>query len=76
MKNEKIDPRPTEGAALLDVREAAWLLRLFPGTLYHMVAEGRVPCIRLSRRCLRFRRSDLDEWVTEHFEPGENAVGR
>ena len=65
-ENVRESPRPSEYTALLDVREAASLLHLSPGTVYHLVSQGRVPCIRLSRRCLRFRRSDLDEWVRGH----------
>jgi excisionase family DNA binding protein len=51
---------------LLTVREAANLLRLTPGTLYHLSSEGRVPgIVRLSRRCLRFRRDSLLLWIAE-----------
>ena len=48
---------------LLDVSEAAQFLGVPVGTLYHMVSQRRVPCIRLSKRCLRFRRADIDELV-------------
>ncbi len=43
------------GQILLNVREIANLLRLAPGTIYHMVSQKRIPgVVRLSRRCLRF----------------------
>ena len=48
---------------LLDVNEVAELLQLAPGSVYHFVSQGRLPCVRLSARCLRFRRSDIDAWV-------------
>jgi excisionase family DNA binding protein len=48
---------------LLHVREAAQFLGLAVGSLYRMVSEHRVPCIHLSKRCLRFRRSDLEAWI-------------
>jgi len=48
---------------LLHVREAAQFLGVAPGSLYHMVSQGRVPCIHLSKRCLRFRLSDLEAWL-------------
>jgi excisionase family DNA binding protein len=48
---------------LLHVRETAQFLGLATGSLYHMVSQGRVPCIRLSNRCLRFRKSDLEAWI-------------
>jgi excisionase family DNA binding protein len=52
--------------SLLDVREAAALLRIAPGTLYHWLSESRdVPVVRLGARCVRFRRSDLEQWISE-----------
>jgi excisionase family DNA binding protein len=48
---------------LLDVNEVAELLRLAPGSVYHKVSRKEIPCVRLSARCLRFRRSDIDAWV-------------
>ena len=48
---------------LLHVREAAQFLGVEPTSLYHMVSRDSVPCIRLSKRCLRFRKSDLEAWI-------------
>jgi excisionase family DNA binding protein len=65
---------PQEAAAvqegsgrLMNIREAAAFLGVSCGTLYHWVASPQrgVPCVRLGRRCLRFRRSDLDRWIAE-----------
>jgi excisionase family DNA binding protein len=50
---------------LLKIDEAAELLGLAVGTLYHLASEGRVPTVRLSRRCLRFRLSALMSWWDE-----------
>jgi predicted DNA-binding transcriptional regulator AlpA len=33
------------------------------GTLYHFVSAKRIPVVRLSRRCIRFRYSDLINWI-------------
>ena len=49
---------------LLNVNEAAELLGVGVGTLYHWVSEGRVPHVKLSARCLRFRRADLEKWIS------------
>jgi excisionase family DNA binding protein len=49
--------------ALMTVMEAAEFLGLVPGTVYHFVSERRIPCVHLSARCVRFRRSDLEAWV-------------
>jgi excisionase family DNA binding protein len=48
---------------LLTVAEAARFLNLAPGSLYHLVSQHRIPVIRLSRRCIRFRRQSLLAWI-------------
>lgn len=51
---------------LLNVREAAAFLNLAVGSVYHLASQSRIPCVRLSNRCLRFRKSDLTAWVDAH----------
>ncbi len=51
---------------LLTIREVAEMTGLAVGTLYHFVTERRIPVVRLSKRCVRFRYSDLLEWVEMH----------
>ena len=53
---------------LMTVSEVAEYLGLAVGTIYHMVSQKRLPCVRLSARCLRFRRSDLDEFIANLAE--------
>jgi excisionase family DNA binding protein len=55
-------------SALMRVGEAAAFLGIAEGTLYHWVSAKtrRIPCLHLGRRCLRFRREDLERWVAEH----------
>jgi excisionase family DNA binding protein len=53
---------------LMDVNEVAEFLGLATGTIYHLVSEKRLPCIRLSARCLRFRRSDLEKLIANVAE--------
>ncbi len=53
---------------LLTVTEAAELLQLAPGTLYHLISRRAVPCVKLSKRCVRFRQSELEQWVSSHSE--------
>lgn len=54
---------------LLKIDEVAKLFGLSIGTVYHLVSQGRLPCIRLSKRCLRFRESDLASLVEERAVP-------
>ena len=59
---------------LLDVNEVAELLGLAVGTVYHMVSEGRLPCVRLSARCLRFEESAIDQFVESLAEAARPKV--
>ncbi len=58
---------------LLDIREVSELTGLSVSTLYHWASQGRIPVIRLSRRCIRFRKSDLEEWISLLAEPARDA---
>lgn len=50
----------------MDVREVAAYLRISPGTLYHWIGEGKAPlCVRVSSRCIRWRKSDVDAWISD-----------
>src|SRR5215469_7041728 len=46
---------------LLRVDEAAELLGLSIGGLYHLVSQRRVPVVRISSRCIRFDQRALAE---------------
>jgi len=46
---------------LLTVRDLAERLRVTPTCVYRWLAENRFPAIRLSRRCVRFRETDVEE---------------
>ncbi len=48
---------------LLTIQEVARLTGLSVGTLYHFVSQKRIPVVRLSKRCIRFRQSDLSDWI-------------
>ena len=50
---------------LLTIGEVAAMTGLTVGTLYHFVSQNRIPVVRISSRCLRFRRSALLAWFDE-----------
>jgi excisionase family DNA binding protein len=54
---------------LLNVAEVSELTGITVGTLYHWVSQGRIPCVRLSSRCLRFRFKDIETWVERFTQP-------
>jgi excisionase family DNA binding protein len=53
---------------LLTIREVSALTNLSVGTLYHFVSAKRITVVRLSKRCIRFRYSDLLTWIETHTE--------
>lgn len=51
---------------MFSVREAAAILKVSGGTLYKLVEKKRIRHVRpsgLGRGRIRFRQSDLDEWI-------------
>ncbi len=50
---------------MLTYKEAAWLLGVPVGTVYAWVHTRGIPHVRLGARLVRFRRSDLLEWLGE-----------
>lgn len=61
---------------LLNVQEASRLIGVAETTLYHWVSEGRIPVVKLSRRCIRFRVSDLETWIASMSEPARSGTQR
>lgn len=64
---------------LLTVRELARVLGVASGSIYHWLSDGRLPCIRFSRRCVRFRESDVQQLIDTlrrptHNKPKEKSV--
>ena len=55
---------------LLTVADLAERLKIAPGSIYHWVAQGRLPFIRFSARCLRFRESDVAALLDGLSDPG------
>ena len=59
---------------LLTVRELAERLGISAGTAYHWLSQGRLPCVRLSSRCVRFRESDVEEMLEQLAQAPERDV--
>jgi len=58
----------TRNERLLTIKEVSEFTGLAVGSIYHMVSAKRIPVVRLSRRCIRFRYSDLLDWIQTHAE--------
>lgn len=57
-------PIPSDSKALLFTAEAAYILGLSPRTLEAMrLKGGGPPFISVTKKAVRYRRSDLDQWI-------------
>ncbi len=54
-----------EGKILLTVVEVAELTGFAEGTLRHWTSAKKIPFVRISNRCVRFRREDIERWLAE-----------
>jgi excisionase family DNA binding protein len=52
-----------EDKLLMDIRELSARTGLSVGTIYHWVSQKRIPVVRFSARCIRFRRGDIEAWI-------------
>ncbi|HUZ45212.1 MAG TPA: helix-turn-helix domain-containing protein [Terriglobia bacterium] len=54
---------PADG--LLRVHEAAALLGLKPATIRAWLLKRKLPCVRLSARAVRLRRTDIEKIISQ-----------
>lgn len=54
---------------LINIHELSALTGIAVGSLYRWAADGRLPCVRLSQRCLRFSPLAIQEWLAERKVP-------
>jgi excisionase family DNA binding protein len=50
---------------LMTAREVAEFTGFSEGTIRHWVSQGRIPYVRFSARCVRFLRSDIENWILQ-----------
>jgi excisionase family DNA binding protein len=51
---------------LLTTKQVAKLLKVHRWTIYMWARSGRLPCIRLSKRTLRFLKKDIEKYMERH----------
>ena len=64
-----MDSRLRQEECLLTVEEVAALLSVSPITIYNWCYERRIPHMKPSRSVLRFRREDMENWVSARMVP-------
>jgi len=60
---------------LLTLREVADYLRLSPKSVYRLAQTRSVPCLKVGGSW-RFRRKELDDWVTSKLQEGKRSLAR
>ena len=55
----------TEPPDIMTVKEAAEYLQLYPGTVYRLAGEGKLPCRKVGG-AWRFSRRGLETWIARH----------
>jgi len=60
---------------LLTIRELAERLNIAEGTAYQWLSAGRLKCVRFSKRCVRFRESDVQQLMDELASAKTVTVG-
>jgi len=55
---------------LIKVGEVAERLVITKMGVYGMVFKNKIPAVKISRRCLRFRNSDIEEWLDKKSQKG------
>lgn len=67
-QNANHSPRPAASAKLLKPEDVAELTGLSVETLAQWRSQKRgIPYVKISRNCVRYRRSDLDGWLAERI---------
>jgi excisionase family DNA binding protein len=50
---------------LLTIDDVCEITGLRPSTIYAMISRGRIPAVKISGRCVRFREKDIERWLEE-----------
>jgi excisionase family DNA binding protein len=51
---------------LIKIEDVARITGYAVATLYDLTSKGNIPCIRLSRKALRFDRAEIERWIESH----------
>ena len=63
--------------SLLVAVDVSKILNIRPSTVYDLAHRGVLPCVRITqgkrRSLIRFRPSDLEEFIRQRAHPGQKA---
>jgi len=59
---------------LWNIEEFATFVGIAVGSAYHLVSQGRVPVVKISSRCIRFRPSEIAAWVESRTQKENDSA--
>lgn len=59
---------------LLRPRDAARVLGISERLLWSLTARSELPCVRISRRCVRYRLADLEAWAASRASTSREPI--
>ena len=62
---------PTEEERWMTLDEVAKYLQLSRAKIYELAQAGKIPCSKVVGRW-RFRRNQIDDWMSSHASPRSN----
>jgi excisionase family DNA binding protein len=65
----------SEAKILLTAAEVAALTGFSEGTIRHWTSQKKIPFLRISGRCVRYSRRDIESWLAEKLvSPAGNYI--
>ena len=59
---------------LLSIQDVSEITGLSVGTLYHFLSQRKIPVVRISSRRVRFRQSDIEQWLAGKVVPSRDPL--
>jgi excisionase family DNA binding protein len=53
---------------LIDATQLARILGVQRAYVYQLIKTDHLPCVRISRRCIRFKRAEVAQWLLKKHE--------
>jgi len=58
---------------LLTANEVAEMLNIKKASVYQYVYLKRIPAVKISKRCVRFRKTDFLNWLDKKYYPAKKG---
>jgi excisionase family DNA binding protein len=58
---------------LFTIDDVCEITGLRPSTIYAMISQKKIPVVKISGRCVRFREKDIERWIEEKTIGAESS---